>query len=53
MDDGPNRQAETTESHGADTILTTPQDPQRLAWVEQLAQASIRENAAAIAGLNQ
>lgn len=53
MEDGPTRQVETTESHGSDTILTTPQDPHRLAWVEQLAQESIRENAAVIAGLNQ
>lgn len=45
--------AQSPESHGADTILTTPQDPQRLAWVEHLALASIRENASAIEGLNQ
>lgn len=53
MEDGPTPKHENQESHGADTILTTPQDPERLAWVEHLAQASIRENAAVIAGLSR
>lgn len=53
MEDGTAPKRETPESHGADTILSTPQDPDRLAWVEHLAQTSIRENAAAIAGLNR
>lgn len=53
MDTGPKPPSEGQETHAADTILTTPQDMERLAWVERLATASIRDHATVIAGLNE
>lgn len=53
MDSVPTPPPDHQESHATDTLLTTPQDPDRLRWVERLALTSIREHAAAIAGLNE